>query len=95
MKNASSSTAFRYGNLSISLANPCTQPSKCGDLTTPRPECAQPSKCPDLTTPAPACTQPSKCPDLTTPGKPKPRGQATSPDLFLLQEQLKEELKQL
>ena len=93
MINASSPTAFRYGNLSISLTNPCPQPSKCGELTTPGPQCGQPSKCPDLTTPKPTCSEPSKCPDLTTPKK--PRVQATSSDLFLLQEQLKAELKQL
>lgn len=93
MKNASGLTAFRYGNLSISLTSPCTQPSKCGDLTTPGPQCGQPSKCPDLTTPMPTCSEPSKCPDLTTPRK--PRLQAAPSDLFLLQEQLKEELKQL
>lgn len=91
MTNASDATAFRYGNLSISLANPCTQPSKCGDVSTP--DCTQPSKCPDLTTPMPTCSEPSKCPDLSTPAKPRPK--AMSADLFLLQEQLKEELQQL
>jgi hypothetical protein len=89
MKTPLDSTMFRYGNLSISLTGPCSQPSKCPNLTTPAPECTQPSKCPNLTTPAPECVQPSKCPNLTTPQR---QVLATSADLLILQRQLEKEL---
>jgi hypothetical protein len=94
MKNPPSSTAFRYRNLSVSLANPCTQPSKCPDVSTPpMPRCTQPSKCPDVSTPPmPGCTQPSKCPDVSTPG---PKRKVQSSDLNRLQTQLNEMLQQL
>lgn len=61
---------FRHNTLSISLAAPCDQPSKCPQASTaPSPE-GKPPPCPQPTRSPAArvvpCTPPTRCPDATT-----------------------------